>query len=62
MPDEKKSPLTSDEQDYPQPERMTTPEEEAGMDLEELEDPPQAEGSRRTVEEDLEERERRGGK
>lgn len=30
----------------PEPERMITPLEEAGMDLAELEDPPQAEGSR----------------
>ena len=62
MPNEKKSPLTAAEQDHPQQERMTTPEEEAGMDLEELEDPPQAEGSRETVEENLRAKDGRGGK
>ena len=30
----------------PEPERMVTPQEEAGMDLAELENPPQAEGPR----------------
>lgn len=34
------------EGDQPEPERMITPEEEAGMDLAELENPPQAEGPR----------------
>ena len=56
---EEKSPLRADEQDAPEPERMITPEEEAGMDLAELEHPPQAEGDRETVEEDLREREER---
>lgn len=60
MPTEKKTPLTADEQDYPEPERLVTPEEAAGQDLAELEDPPQAEGDRETVEEDLREREKRG--
>lgn len=46
---EPKSPKSVDEQDQPQQERMTTPQEEAGMDVAELEDPPQAEGSRDAV-------------
>lgn len=37
---------TAREADASEPERMITPEEEAGMDLAQLEDPPQAEGSR----------------
>lgn len=53
MRDPHKSPLTAAEQDAPEPERLITPEEEAGMDLAELEDPPQAEGAR-----DLDEDER----
>lgn len=32
--------------DQPEPERMVTPEEEAGQDIAELENPPQAEGPR----------------
>ena len=44
--DEEKSPRTAEEQDAPQPERMTTPAEEAEMDIAELEEPPQAEGPR----------------
>ncbi|HET8656769.1 MAG TPA: hypothetical protein VFL93_14700 [Longimicrobiaceae bacterium] len=51
--EEHKSPIPSRDQDYPEEERMTTPEELAGQELEELEDPPQAEGSREDVEEDL---------
>jgi hypothetical protein len=43
---EKKSPLTAEEQDSPQPERLVTPQEEAGQDLKQLENPPQAEGPR----------------
>ena len=41
-----KSPLFADEQDQPEPERPTTPLEEAEQDVGSLEDPPQAEGSR----------------
>ena len=41
-----KSPLTAEEQDHPQPERPTTPDEDAGMDLQSLDHPPQAEGDR----------------
>lgn len=52
MAEHEKSPLTAEEQDSPQPERMVTPEEEAGQELEELENPPQAEGPRERVEED----------
>ena len=44
--DHQKSPRTAAEQDSPEPERLTTPEEEAGMDLAEMEQPPQAEGQR----------------
>ena len=50
MTDAHKSPKTADEQDAPQPERMVTPQEEAGQDIAELEDPPQAEGGREDVE------------
>lgn len=49
---QEKSPKTAEEQDSPQPERMITPQEEAGMDIAELDDPPQAEGSRDDVEEE----------
>jgi hypothetical protein len=52
MAEHKKSPLTADEQDSPQPERLVTPQEEAEQELEELEDPPQAEGPREREEED----------
>jgi hypothetical protein len=41
-----KSPKTAEEQDSPQPERMVTPQEEAGQSIQELENPPQAEGPR----------------
>ena len=44
--DHQKSPRTAAEQDAPEPERPTTPDEEAGMDLAEMEQPPQAEGQR----------------
>jgi hypothetical protein len=46
MPNDRKSPRTAEEQSSPEPERMVTPDEEAGMDLAELEEPPQAEGPR----------------
>lgn len=46
MSNQQKSPLGADEQSAPEQERMTTPDEEAGMDLAELQDPPQAEGPR----------------
>lgn len=49
---EPKSPKTAEEQNQPQQERMTTPQEEAGMDVAELEDPPQAEGDRDSVEDE----------
>jgi len=52
MDEHRKSPLTAEEQDSPQPERMVTPQEAAGQDLAELDDPPQAEGDRDDVEED----------
>ena len=41
-------------QGAPEPGRLFTPEEEAGMDLAELEDPPQAEGQRLTEQEEQE--------
>ena len=41
-----KSPRTAEEQKSPEPERLVTPQEEAGMDIQELDDPPQAEGDR----------------
>ena len=46
MEKHEKSPQTAAEQDEPQQERMVTPEEEAGMDLQKLKQPPQAEGQR----------------
>jgi hypothetical protein len=47
---EKKSPRTVEEQDAPAPVRPTTPQEDAGQDIASLDDPPQAEGDRDTVE------------
>ena len=47
-----KSPKSADEQDAPQPERPVTPDEAAGMDIAQMEDPPQAEGSRDDVEDE----------
>lgn len=41
-----RSPLTADEQEYPEPERPLNPQEEAGQSIQELKDPPQAEGDR----------------
>jgi hypothetical protein len=41
-----RSPLTSEEQEYPVPERPTNTQEEAGESLQEMDDPPQAEGDR----------------
>jgi hypothetical protein len=46
MTQHERSPRKADEQSSPEPERMITPDEEAGMDLAELEQPPQAEGPR----------------
>ena len=46
MSDEQKSPRRADEQDAPEPERLTTPQEEADQDIAQLDDPPQAEGDR----------------
>lgn len=40
------SPRRSDEQEYPEPERLITPEEREGQAIQDLEDPPQAEGPR----------------
>jgi hypothetical protein len=52
MSEHHKSPIPSKDQDYPEPERLTTPEEEAGQDIAELEHPPQAEGEREPDEDD----------
>lgn len=41
-----KSPQTADEQSSPQPERLVTPQEEAGQNLAQLKKPPKAEGDR----------------
>jgi hypothetical protein len=46
MSERKKSPRHVDEQEHPEPERLINPDEEAEMDLAELEQPPQAEGPR----------------
>ena len=48
-----KSPRTAAEQDQPEQERMTTPQEEAGMDLQQMEQPPQAEGQREVADEQV---------
>lgn len=48
---DEKSPKRADEQRAPQPERLTTPQEREGQQLEELDHPPQAEGPREAVEE-----------
>ncbi len=47
MEEKRKSPVPADEQESPEPERLVTPAEEAGMDLAEMEDPPQSEGKRK---------------
>ena len=52
MSEHQKSPKSAEEQSSPEPERMVTPQESAGQDLAELEDPPQAEGPRDRVEDD----------
>lgn len=58
MSDHKKSPIPSDDQKSPQPERLVTPDEEAEMDVAELEHPPQAEGPRERVDPDPPKRDR----
>lgn len=40
------SPRRADQQDQPEPERPVRPDEEAGQSIEELDEPPQAEGPR----------------
>lgn len=49
--DAEKSPVSAEDQDAPAPERPTTPDEEAEMDIAQMEEPPQAEGPRREVDE-----------
>jgi hypothetical protein len=44
--DRKLAPRTVEEQDAPEPERPTRPDEEADMAVHQLDDPPQAEGER----------------
>lgn len=46
-------------EEAPQPERMITPAEESGMDLAQLDDPPQAEGPRDESAEEPSRRDRR---
>lgn len=46
MAEHEKAPKRADEQESPQPERLVTPQEEEGTELQELEHPPQAEGPR----------------
>ena len=58
MSEHQKSPIPTREQESPEPERLTTPQEEAGMDLQELDNPPQAEGPRGQEEQGREERKR----
>lgn len=48
-PDEKRSPQRAEEQDEPKPERPMNPQEEAGQSIQELDDPPQAEGDRESA-------------
>ena len=45
-PGPEKSPRVADEQDAPEPERPTTPLEDAEQDIASMDDPPQAEGQR----------------
>lgn len=47
--EQRTSPKRTGEQASPQPERLVTPQEEAGQELEELENPPQAEGPKDRV-------------
>jgi hypothetical protein len=47
--DQNKTPRPTDEQSSPEPERLSTPQEDAGQSLEELRDPPQAEGDRESA-------------
>lgn len=49
--DKEKSPVSAEDQTAPQQERPTTPDEEADMDIAQMDDPPQAEGSRDDEEE-----------
>lgn len=46
--DHRKAPRHADEQAAPEPERLVTPQEEAGVNLSAMENPPQAEGPDRT--------------
>lgn len=52
MEKDDRNPKPSREQDQPAPERPTTLEEDAGMDLQSLKNPPQAEGQRENADDD----------
>ena len=43
---DKRTPHKAAEQTSPEPERLTTPQEDADQDISQLENPPQAEGAR----------------
>jgi hypothetical protein len=45
------APIPSDEQESPEPERPVNPQEADGQSIDQLEDPPQAEGSREDADE-----------
>ena len=45
-----RSPKRAAEQDHPEPERPLNAQEEAGQSIQELDDPPQAEGDRESAE------------
>jgi hypothetical protein len=53
---QEKTPKHVDDQEAPEPERLITPQEASGESLQELDEPPQAEGDRKSVEEDLDTR------
>ena len=46
LPRTRKSPLSADEQDAPEPERLTRPDEDQGQAVYQMKEPPQAEGDR----------------
>ena len=46
LADHGRSPRSADEQDGPEPERLTRPDEEADVAVHQLKEPPQAEGDR----------------
>jgi hypothetical protein len=46
QPDDNRTPRRAADQASPEPERVTTPQEDADQDISQLENPPQAEGPR----------------